>query len=487
MKLGLKNWIIDRIKSELKERVGDLDFKTGGKLYHKLEASECMLIKSYEHTIKDQQNATGISCSVEGGSFEFGPILYWLHNPPGDLDDAAKVLREVLGLIEGAPVPQSQITPALYKKIKKQALGPGIVAEDGTIYGDSKYEQLDPGWLFSLLYFIYYQIRRDKIHPFNPNPPKPVELKGTKNGQVSIAVVGDWGTGEYKTKASKDGPAIAVIDAIETLDPDYIVHLGDVYYAGTEGFIETLGEEDEHLMDHWPKRRSQNGTKPGTSFTLNSNHEMYDGANGYFTVALDQKNTPFAAQEKSSFFALEFDPWVIVCFDSAYYSPPDDLFMDGNLGGDDSVQAKWCRENFGDREGKNVIVMTHHNGIDAEGTEQQNPFWQQINSSVNGLPDYWYWGHVHLGVVYGDGLSAADGVKVRCIGHGSIPYGKAWGLENVPDIDYFPKTRVEPNGIRVRNGFAVITLKNDGTLDEVFYEVEDGTSKPIQVWPTPIA
>jgi len=52
---------------------------------------------------------------------------------------------------------------------------------------------------------------------------------------------------------------------------DYIVHLGDVYYAGTE-LAPPPGEEMQHFLQMWP------AMPPGRSFTLNSNREMYGGA-----------------------------------------------------------------------------------------------------------------------------------------------------------------------------------------------------------------
>jgi len=330
---------------------------------------------------------------------------------------------------------------------------------------------------------VYYQVRKDKIHPFNNTPAPIISLapNATEADTTRIAIVGDWGTGEYNDDG---GPAVAVMDAITSLDVDYIIHLGDVYYAGTRGIIEFLGEEDDHLMDLWPEERTAKGLKKNTSFTLNSNHEMYDGANGYFKVALDQKNTPFSAQQNASFFALEFGSWLIIGLDSAYYSPAHNLFMDGSLNGQDGAQTKWCQQLIADNPDKKIIVMSHHTGISADGTQSkgEKKFWDEVIHALNGaIPDYWYWGHIHLGVVYSDDLPLAKGANLRCVGHGSIPFGEPWGLENQSGIEYYPKTPLG-DGLRVRNGFAVVELNSNGSLSEKFYEVEDGIGKPIEVW-----
>ena len=94
------------------------------------------------------------------------------------------------------------------------------------------------------------------------------------------------------------------------------VHLGDVYYAGTS-------DEELHLFASlWP---------PGSfgSFALNSNHEMYSGAKPYFLETL--ANDKFLKQGGCSYFALENTNWVIVGLDSAYFSNPESMYMDGSL------------------------------------------------------------------------------------------------------------------------------------------------------------
>ncbi len=482
-----------RIAKELEERLeraptGHLA-SMRGKFYAKLIASENLLIEAFENS-RRAANVKVTSAShpnTTGGSLEFGPILHWLNHPPLLMEPAVEVIVKVLNLIEGKPLPASQITGAEFDEILKIAATAGLVTEDGSLAGTSKYELLDTGWLFCMVYFFYYRVFPEKIFPFNNTPAKPVQLTAADGKHCKIAILGDWGTGEY---GHAGGPALAVMAAIETLDPDYIVHLGDVYYAGTEGFVRALGEEDNHLMDKWPARRSGGNDRAKTSFTLNSNHEMYDGANGYFGVALKQRRTPFWAQRKASFFAAEFGDWAIVGLDSAYYSSPHDLFLGGDLGGMASVQVNWVKRHYGERRGKKIIAMTHHNGVNYDGRERVEDYWAQMKAAFGDVPDYWYWGHIHNGIVYGDDLPLAQGAKLRCVGHGAIPYGNAWGLKDVPHIDYYPQTRISsPSDVsnRVRNGFAMITLGKHGAISEAFYEVEDGTKVPIKVWSRPAA
>ncbi len=441
------------------------------KIYPILQASDCLLIEAYKHSLQQSgltPPADLTSGSTAGGYMELGPVLYWLNNPPTDfIGDVVKAIVGVLEAIEG-PLPNSKITPGEYANIVNQAETAGVVAPDGTIYGEHTYEQLDPLWLLAFFYFLYYQADHGAIHPFGATPQ--VFNLPKQDGGITVAIVGDWGTGKYD---SDGGPAITVMADIVSLKPDYIVHLGDVYYAGT------TWEESGNFVDLWPKAYAS-----GQSFTLNSNHEMYDGANGYFKTALGSR-APFAHQKNTSYFALTYGDWVVIGLDSAYYAAPDKFYMYGGLDGSNGAQAKWVRSHFGARQGKNVIVLTHHNGLDYTGENLESPLWAEVVGAVGGDgPAYWYWGHIHDGIVYSDECKAGSAVKVRCVGHGAIPFGTAWGLEPLPNprVEYFAHTSID-GSIKVRNGFATITFTNDGGLTENFYETTGTPGKPKQVWP----
>jgi len=93
----------------------------------------------------------------------------------------------------------------------------------------------------------------------------------------------DWGTGLTESDL--------VMARLTTHNPAYLIHLGDVYYAGTK-----KEERGPFFLAHWPT------TPEGRSFTLNSNHEMYSGGHGYFNVAL--ADTRFKAQCGTSYFRV---------------------------------------------------------------------------------------------------------------------------------------------------------------------------------------
>src|SRR6478609_6808201 len=116
--------------------------------------------------------------------------------------------------------------------------------------------------------------------------------------QFRLAVLGDWGSGLYGAPVSAA--------TIEATVPrfDSVLHLGDVYYAGTEK------EVTERFLNLWPN------IPQATSWALNSNHEMFSGGVGYFGKTL--KDPRFSAQAGSSCFAWENDYFVFLGLDTAY-------------------------------------------------------------------------------------------------------------------------------------------------------------------------
>ena len=93
-------------------------------------------------------------------------------------------------------------------------------------------------------------------------------------------------------------------------------------------------------------------------------------------------------------------------------------------------------------------------------------------------PIYWYWGHVHAGIVY---KPQAGNVLCRCCGHGGLPWGLPWGQatefnpQNNTQVEWCDNRPANDPDIpqRVFNGFAVLML--DGpNIKEVFYDENGG-------------
>lgn len=315
---------------------------------------------------------------------------------------------------------------------------PVHVGADGTLWGLGTYLQFDPGWAEAL---VHYFENRDHKAPFRTTP-RVIDIADT----VRLGIVGDWGTGFWRPGTGAE----RVRDLMAADRADINIHLGDTYYAGSSA------EEPSKLVAVWPAGAQ-------ASFTLNSNHEMYDGARAYFDVALAAP--AFAAQGGTSYFALRNSHWLIIGLDTGYYATGE-LYLEGAI---DAIQGGFLGRLGATAGDRRIMVLTHHEGADLPG-QTTTTLWQQVTSCLGRAPDAWYWGHAHNGVVY----APIDGCRARCIGHGAIPYGAASMLAGVPSVLWSEtvsaKDPSQPE--RVTNGYARVTLDGPTLTEELV--AEDG-------------
>jgi hypothetical protein len=243
------------------------------------------------------------------------------------------------------------------------------------------------GWLKSTLDWVD---RQDAHELLRPADATPVDL-----GDVArIAMCADWGTGLY------GAPEIA--KQIEKQAPfDLLLHLGDVYYAGT------TNEVQERMIDLWPRNAGK------MTRALNSNHEMYSGGYGYFDLEFQ------AFAQKSSYFAFQNKYWLLVCLDTAY--------VDHDI---DDKQVGWLNSVIG-RAGKRKVVFFSHQQLFSR-LDSQGP---KLNKALAALLDgrlitAWYWGHEHQCVLYDSHPEYR--LIARCLGNGGIPEPRKESVTNSP-------------------------------------------------------
>jgi Calcineurin-like phosphoesterase len=206
-----------------------------------------------------------------------------------------------------------------------------------------------------------------------------------------IALVGDWGTGLY------GAPEIAKSIRNDSNSFAMIIHLGDVYYSGTEK------EVKERFLDVWPTRSE------AVDRAINSNHEMYSGGYAYYDQILPR------FEQDGSYFACQNEHWTLVGLDVAY--------RDHAI---DDVQVEWLKTiltNAGDRK---VILFSHHqlySHFESQGLKLlSHPGFGQILRSKRILA--WYWGHEHRCSIF-DEPDQNFGLWARCIGHGGMPQSRS--------------------------------------------------------------
>ncbi|MGZ3763201.1 MAG: metallophosphoesterase family protein [Mucilaginibacter sp.] len=414
------------------------------------------------------------------GDAEYGLILYWLQHGPLALP------LKLLGM------PPTRVSSSMYESWQSQVeTGPGVVMRDGTLISTVKYATLDINWADAFLYYLRTRYAKDLpsfLFPINTHafggPPQPVSLTGAS---LKIAILGDWGTGVWADSESALCPAQLISEAIQQQSPDLVIHLGDVYYYGSSN------QEQASMGTFWA------GGAKG-SLTLNSNHEMYDGANGYFDAALAYP--AFKVQQGASYFAVIYSNWIIFGLDSAYFDQSA-LYSDGTVS--DADQLSFISKVLAENGAPNtkIIVMTHHNAISYDGSQLNTYSGGSLMNDIytalgNRIPDYWYYGHLHNGIVYDAAALGNSGIfnqfgavpNLRCFGHAAIPFGKAYGLDGSPVANYFSQTPMpDPDTAqlnRVLNGFAMVTLQPGGITEQVYEVANDPSGSGIittQVWP----
>lgn len=413
-----------------------------------LEASEQQLIQLMDSPLPPPPNASG--------NIEFGWCLFFLNgmmpNVPPVIQSILKDLR--LALLIGGMPPSSHITTTQWQHWLKRLDGAGVVKGDGSLVSTAHYALIDPGWALSLLNFLSVKLGIRKVLPFNP-VNRSIQIPPQES--LRVALFGDWGTGAYQDGHSALSPSQLVMQQIQHQAPHMAIHLGDVYYSGTEL------EEHLKLVDSWTYKA------PLGNFTLNSNHEMYAGGHGLFKVALDPGVTPlFAAQGSSTFFSISFGNWLILGLDSAYNAPQATMYLDGAI--TDPAQKNLLHQ--AGISGKKIMILTHHNPLNEPG-DQLNKLWTDVVSGLGRDPDYWYFGHVHNGIVYSE-ASAARRVKCRCQGNASIPIGHAAWFANNPAVSFYTNAALgdpDPrNALRIKNGFALLEFRANSVLENWYYQ-----------------
>jgi hypothetical protein len=419
------------------------------------------------------------------GSIDLGLFMYWLHNPQYlDLSGFSIPTRVAILLV--IIVLQPKLAPTLmtyenYAYFQNNEL----IYTDGSVLSMKPFADYDQGWFFAFLNLVVTLTESLWYagDQFPTTQPPVIPLKGAQQNSVTIGILGDAGSGTSTYQS--------ILQALTNTNPkpDYLIHVGDVYYAGTPCSTSQYGskyfvpnEEIDNFLRYWPEQYH------GASFTLNSNHEMYSGANGYFGDLLNASNggagSPFSAQQGSSCFALQYGGWTILGLDSAYMGTSADAFMNGSIGGATGTQGKWI-SGLG-LVPLTTIVLTHHNGFDYDCSGPLT-LWQEINGAMEGDPYAWYWGHVHNGIAYdspitipaGNGQSGfTTNTFARCLGHASLPYGNSPALDGKP-IAWRATNTQSASSTQLANGFATLTLTKDdsgnlSSIIESYYDLSSG-------------
>jgi len=291
---------------------------------------------------------------------------------------------------------------------------------------------------------------------------------------LTVGVIGDWGTGEEV--------ADVVLEEVFKHKPDVLIHVGDIYYAGTPDEAQT------NFMDPVNKARSLAAANNIPVYNLPGNHDYYSGGQGFYNT-IDQLNLPPAVPEgtpvqEASFFCLRNDHWQLQGLDTGFYD--HDLFkVNKDTTHLHPSEIAWHQNKLASAGDRKVIFFSHHQLFSSflainGGTynpDLYDPFKSEIES---GKIAAWLWGHEHLMEIYGPHLGLKAG---RCVGNGAFPelisetgyktldeskVGPIPPLLTDPDTGTFYKTCFTEKVFN--HGYAILNLNNaEATAD--YYQV----------------
>ncbi|HEY6968711.1 MAG TPA: metallophosphoesterase [Candidatus Angelobacter sp.] len=336
-------------------------------------------------------------------------------------------------------------------------------------------------WISNYLKFAF---RRKHRFPSYPGTGEQglYQLKAADGGRVfKLSIVGDWGTG---TREAND-----VALGMQSFDPDYTIHLGDVYYVGDKNEINEncLGQPAGGYNGvTWPKGKLG-------SFAMNGNHEMYANGNAYFDNFLPTLGIPSSQDhaQLASFFCLENDTWRILGLDTGYNSTGLPI-LGGipllskipGIGADCKLEKtllEWLKSTVKVQEKpKPTIVLTHHQYYSAFEGGYKKPA-KQLADLFGNQELIWIWGHEHRLAIYDKFSDSAMPAYGRCVGNGGMPIElKAPRSDNAGRaLQYYDaREYAQYDGVKVGfNGF--VNLKLAGTIAE--FDYRDVTNKSLLV------
>jgi len=247
----------------------------------------------------------------------------------------------------------------------------------------------DPRWVWAGVIILWN--RQNNPAPFNATPPAPIPVADN----ARILLVGDWGSGLPRAQAVARHMRHELDDGIAARREQHVIHLGDVYYTGGER------EYRERFLKHWPVAPDEDIG----SYSLNGNHDMYQGGHAYFGTCL--ADARFARQERSSFFALRSTHWQLLGLDTSY--------EDAGLYGE---QAQWALARLDESPDLRTVLLSHHQPFSAY--EPGAGVLRQKIAPVleTNRIDAWFWGHEHRCLVYEPHMKIGFS---SCVGHGGIP------------------------------------------------------------------
>lgn len=314
----------------------------------------------------------------------------------------------------------------------------------------------DPQYQTAITQFLKF-LKDDGIVPYQKWVNKnDFVIENRLETNATIGIVADWGTGEPE--------ALEVLRQVkENHQPQVAIHLGDIYYAGTEHEVEN------YFYQPWKKILNIPNSNI-LSLALPGNHDMYAGGKPFYDLLkklhIDNKinSTP------ASYFCLRNKDWQLIGLDTALH----DRLIGGPTYLEDS-EVEWLKDKFDTAGDRGTILLSHHQLFSAndrfEGKSYNEKFYEQVKG-ILGKTDLWLWGHEHDLFVFEPFMNLERG---RCIGGSAFPVGNFELPQTVKNSDVLFNRQVALSKGKAfyQHCYVILKLREKQAIVS-YYEDRDG-------------
>jgi predicted phosphodiesterase len=286
---------------------------------------------------------------------------------------------------------------------------------------DTPFAQCDPKWGEVLATYVASRVAAGPIPYRRYSSLSDFVITDRLPDNATVVLIADWGTGQPAAKA--------LLAQVASQKPDVVIHLGDVYYSGSQSEVQnyfySIWQASLGIPNvAWGDKLADLAAKPAT-FHMPGNHDMYAGGAPYYAV-IDMLGQP------ASYFCLRNSNWQFVTMDTSLHDSDPATVDDAT--DVDGLELIWMKDKVNNAGGRKTILLTHHQLF----TRFEKIGGQALNQNL--LPKFqdvlpklaaWIWGHEHNMVIY----QKYQGVLGRCIGHGAFPVSnRSTYTDNFPDV-----------------------------------------------------
>ena len=336
----------------------------------------------------------------------------------------------------------------------------------------AKFGGCDPQWAEVIIEYVKNRVGSVHIPYRVHNTLDDFVISGARFPEnAKIAILGDWGTGDEEARR--------VLNQIAAKNPDVVIHLGDVYYSGTEhefqNYFYPIWRDVLGLPNvPWGGKLGDLTSRPST-FTLSGNHDMYAGGGPYYTV-LDMIGQP------ASYFCLRNSNWQFIALDTGKHD------ADPTAAGKDvtflePTEVTWLKHQMATAGGRKTVLLSHHQLYTAfENEKIGDGFVNQklLDDTADILPQVtaWFWGHEHNLVIF----EKFQNVLGRCVGHGAFPVGRDELGKVNPEIKIKDvELGLDRSGGLFQHGYVIVELKGDQAA-AAYFQFDPGTGQEKRIF-----